>query len=342
MMLLINQLSNINSWCPNLQDICLDSLTLADLPQGATQSCLAALPKIRSLNVEDIEATTQDVLPLLSGEWISNIQALFVELRIMDVPAIVISLTPYLKKAKTIELYGENNDNHADDSTFQLLSVHCPKLEQFRCNLNVESITDAALIALGTGCPNLQRAYFDRCPHVTDAGLVALVTGCPKLENIDLLECRNFTSAGWLALAENCSGLKRLNIIGNYNIKEQDIIAIAEHCPQLVFLRVSHHCATNAVLIALGKNCLALETLDVAGPCCEIGITALAKGCTKLKYLYLYDCNAITDAAIESVLKHCLLLEDLNLPSSSHKLSQALKERLYNMIQTKQLHHLWL
>ena len=53
MMLLMNQSININSWCPNLHDICMGSLALEDFSQGTTQSCLAALPKIRTLTVDD-------------------------------------------------------------------------------------------------------------------------------------------------------------------------------------------------------------------------------------------------------------------------------------------------
>ena len=69
------------------------------------------------------------------------------------------------------------------------------------------NITDAAVLALAKGCPNLTTVNLYDCANITDAAVLALAKGCPNLTSIDLAGCRMITEEAKAALRESHEGI---------------------------------------------------------------------------------------------------------------------------------------
>jgi hypothetical protein len=88
-----------------------------------------------------------------------------------DVHEAVLSLAPFLKELRSFLMRLTDDGVGAQDATFKLLAAHCPKLEHVQFKFDYDAVTDEALVALGTGCPNLQIVEFNNCHQITDVGL---------------------------------------------------------------------------------------------------------------------------------------------------------------------------
>ena len=87
-----------------------------------------------------------------------------------------------------------------------------------KCHHN---ITDAAVLALAKGCPNLTTINLYGCRNITDAAVVALAEHCPNLTKSFLFSCANITDAAVIALAKHCRNLTTINLGGCDNITKK-------------------------------------------------------------------------------------------------------------------------
>ena len=136
--------------------------------------------------------------------------------------------------------------------------------------------SDAQLISIASGLPQLQSLDIRDCGNITDAGIIALASGCLQLQFLYITHCDSITDAGIIALASGCPQLRSLNIDGWYNI-------------------------TDAGIIALVNGLRQLQSLNI-GFCPNItddGIRALASGCLKLQSLNIHGCDELTEEGEE-------------------------------------------
>jgi EIN3-binding F-box protein len=54
-----------------------------------------------------------------------------------------------------------------------------------------DNITDAGIISLASGCPQLQSLNIGDCRNITDEGIRALARGLPQLQFLNFSDCRN-------------------------------------------------------------------------------------------------------------------------------------------------------
>ena len=90
--------------------------------------------------------------------------------------------------------------SHVEDEGLIALGQCSPQLRSLTCN-GWARITDAAVIALASGCPLLEIVQLSHA-SITDASADALAEGCPNLKMLDLFQTR-ITAAGLLALAKH-------------------------------------------------------------------------------------------------------------------------------------------
>ena len=66
---------------------------------------------------------------------------------------------------------------------------------------------------------------------ITDAGLLIIAQGCPQLKDITLIGCEKICDEGLLALAVNLPGMTSIDLCLAFKATHVGLHAIAEHCP---------------------------------------------------------------------------------------------------------------
>jgi hypothetical protein len=94
-------------------------------------------------------------------------------------------------------------------------------------------VTDAGVISVANGCPNLHTISLSGCPNVTDISVIKIAGTYPNLRSLDLTCCFTITNASIIKLAEGCPHLHSLHFDGCNEITDISIIRIAEVCPDL-------------------------------------------------------------------------------------------------------------
>ncbi|KAE8668740.1 F-box/LRR-repeat protein 12 [Hibiscus syriacus] len=74
------------------------------------------------------------------------------------------------------------------------------------------------------------------CRSVTDASIVAIAKGCPQLQEWNLALRREVRVFGWASIGSNCHNLEKLHVNQCWNLCDQGLQALIEGCKQLSFL----------------------------------------------------------------------------------------------------------
>ncbi|KAL6146570.1 hypothetical protein ACLB2K_057248 [Fragaria x ananassa] len=160
-------------------------------------------------------------------------------------------------------------------------------LDLYTCTL----VTDQALEAIGSSSCLLRFLNLRFCTKITDVGLndgVSLLCKMRVLEELDLSYIGQLTDVGGQAIS-TIRTLKKL--------KFQNVIQLTER-----------------TVVALAKNCINLEVLDLCG-CTSIAITCIDafSGHKCMRFLYLLDCscNDLRGPAFERLALGCPSLESI-------------------------------
>ncbi|CAM9135908.1 unnamed protein product [Pylaiella littoralis] len=212
-------------------------------------------------------------------------------------------------------------------------------------------VGDVTLMALGEGCPGLQRLNVRGCDGVTDVGLAWMSSGCPALEYLDVSGCVKVSNAGVTSLCEKCPLLAHLCMASLNHVTDIGVARLGAGCTRLThldmsgFVNVSDGMQRDFAFTgvqALARGCTELQTLILDG-CFQVsktalravgaqlhslkrlslarcpsltleGMSAMAKGCPSLTYLNLPNCgSAVTDAAVAAFARGCRKLKRLCL-----------------------------
>lgn len=190
-------------------------------------------------------------------------------------------------------------------NTSMLVQSIAPKFTQLQvCNLrnNRLFLSDQAVEALANHCHALRVLDLSNGPFITDVSLFALAHGCGMLERLNLSGCTRISELGLIVLAENCSNLMHLNLCGCNNAgTDQALLALGQNCIMLESLNVGWcERITDTGVVGLASRCSYLMIVDLCG-CLWItdrSVIALADNCHHLRALGLYSCVDITDAAM--------------------------------------------
>ena len=106
-----------------------------------------------------------------------------------------------------------------------------PKLNSL-C-LNHCNITDASLVGVVGGYPNLQTLDLTFCRSITDASVLEVARRCSNLQKLDLVDCSNITDASVMEVAKRCSNLQTLDLYCCDNITSACKNALRQLYPKL-------------------------------------------------------------------------------------------------------------
>ena len=161
---------------------------------------------------------------------------------------------------------------------------------------------------------------------VTDAGILMIAQGCPQLTDISLRHCKKISDEGLLALAVNLPGMTSIDLCLTSDMTCAGVSAIAERCPALVKISLSAYClstsdlvALNDLIFAIARGCPKLQTFSIlfSNEITDHSVAFLAGRCKKLRSLTVYECERVTDEAMKAVANRCPHLEKLRIGGRS-------------------------
>ncbi|KAL6012796.1 hypothetical protein ACLOJK_003285 [Asimina triloba] len=145
-------------------------------------------------------------------------------------------------------------------------------------------------------------------PGVTDAGMVALGSGPPSLQVLDVTNRRKLTDKGLVAVAKGCCNLKSLHLAGCRLVTDGLLEVLSKHCPHLeeLGLALDISCCPEITDVAFsglerGESEACLRVLKACN-CPKItvlGIGLLLKFCKSLHNLDVSSCPNITKTVCE-------------------------------------------
>ncbi|XVE65718.1 hypothetical protein DITRI_Ditri08aG0022000 [Diplodiscus trichospermus] len=193
------------------------------------------------------------------------------------------------------------------------LAQRCSYLKSL--DLQGSYVGDQGLAVVGKCCKLLADVNLRFCESLTDAGLVDLATGCgTSLKSLAMAACAKITDKSLEAVGSLCKSLESLTLDSEF-IRNKGILAIAQGCPLLKVLKLQCMNVTDDALMAVGISCLSLEMLALYSfqQLTDNGLRSIGKGCKKLKNLTLSDCYFLSDKGLEAVASGCTGLTHLEV-----------------------------
>jgi hypothetical protein len=228
-----------------------------------------------------------------------------------------------------------------DSEVCKTIALRCPLLRHL--NINDDVLDDAALIALGAGCPNLNSLALDGGtatdvgiiavarngaltrfeladnPYVTDQGLCTLAQCCPHLEMFHLSYCSVSTDAMVAALGRHCHKLRKLTV--EYRRATVHSIeawqAIAAGCPLLEVLGVANCSTVASCLASIARSCPRLKQLSTQPAEMPVEAVLAIAECCPLMEIVSPRCEQVGDEEITALALGCPNLKKLSICGTS-------------------------
>ena len=211
-----------------------------------------------------------------------------------------------------LEELGLSNQEAVTDVALRAIAAHLPKLRLLQCDccsgisdggvielvqkctslqsldLGETLITDAAGIAIGQNCPNLEELWLNRNTSITDRSLVAIAHGCARLTTLDLSGA-SLSIVGIEALAASGCRLQKLYLWNCLQITDACVAALLPKLGGAMTLDLDGTGVTVASVSMLANAVPNLEFLNIYTNSCIITYEACAalKGCRALKGLHV-------------------------------------------------------
>jgi hypothetical protein len=174
-------------------------------------------------------------------------------------------------------------------SAIPVIIEYCPGIKILEvCGDGNSSSTDASMLKLAEGCPQLESLTFLQSRSgIFSNAFMRFVDSCPRLTTLNLSE-NQLTDAILCTIVESSRDLIDLNINRNKLLTDSTLFGLANNCKQLKTLDISeNNLPTDASLIKLAENCKQLQTLDISGNShyYETSLYFLIKSCSQLRSL---------------------------------------------------------
>lgn len=204
-------IKTISKFCPNLEELDLQSCSSESLLSEYGLHELANLKKMKRINLYRVPV--KDLLLKQLIQSFSNLQHLNL---------------------------GDCQHVTECDTIMQLLSEYCKGLVSLDLWRN-KSLTDDGIKSLADGCTLLEELDVGWCSTVTNAAecISCLTSKCRKLKKLFLTALRSVSDDVINALANNCPDLEQVDVLGTGLIRPHSITRLLKECKKLRFLDVS-------------------------------------------------------------------------------------------------------
>ncbi|XP_004306230.1 PREDICTED: F-box/LRR-repeat protein 20-like [Fragaria vesca subsp. vesca] len=159
-------------------------------------------------------------------------------------------------------------------------------------NLERSRITDCGLGFLTDGsCSNtIKELVLEGCRYISDSGVSLLRKMC-VLEELSLAFCKRVTDVGGVAISA-IGTLKKLNLVSGPKVTDTTIVALAKNCLNLETLELRHNefVTGDGIRAFLGHKCL--QVIDLRGTHTSVvgcDLEELALACPSLKSIVVAE-----------------------------------------------------
>ncbi|KAL8225276.1 hypothetical protein R6Q57_017833 [Mikania cordata] len=238
---------------------------------------------------------------------------------------------------KNLEHLNLNGCQKISDYGIEAISKASPSLKIFSIYWNVR-VTDVGISHVVNNCKHIVDLNLSGCKGISNKSLKMISERYQHLESLDITRCIKITDGGLQHIMVQCSGLKSLNLYAlsrylvelclpkwnvdsvkscwNNLIYEDSYIMFSftdvayKKLSLLAHLRFLDLCGAQNLsdegLSSIAK-CKDIRTLNLTWcvRVTDVGVIAIAQGCTSLEYLSLFGIVGVTDKCLEALSKYC-------------------------------------
>ncbi|XP_071737504.1 F-box protein At3g58530 [Rutidosis leptorrhynchoides] len=199
-----------------------------------------------------------------------------------------------------------NGCQKISDKGIEAITGVSPSLKIFSIYWNVR-VTDVSISHLVKNCKHIVDLNLSGCKGISDKSLQMVSENYQHLESLDITRCIKITDGGLQHILVNCSGLKSLNLyaLSSFTDRVYKKLSLLTH---LIFLDLcGGQNISDEGLFSIAK-CKNMRTLNLTWcvRVTDVGVIAIAQGCTSLEYLSLFGIVGVTDRCLEALSEFCL------------------------------------
>nr|GEY15825.1 F-box protein At3g58530 isoform X1 [Tanacetum cinerariifolium] len=191
------------------------------------------------------------------------------------------------------------------DNGIEAITAASPSLRKISIYWNVR-VTDVGISHLVKNCKHIVDLNLSGCKGISDKGLQMVADNYRHLESLDITRCIKITDGGLQHVMVKCSGLKSLNLyaLSSFTDEAYKKISLLAHLEFLDLCGAQNLSDEGLLCIAKCKNICTLN-LTWCVRVTDVGVIAIAEGCTSLEYLSLFGIVGVTDKCLEALSKSC-------------------------------------
>ncbi|XVE96168.1 hypothetical protein REPUB_Repub02eG0198400 [Reevesia pubescens] len=214
-----------------------------------------------------------------------------------------------------LESLNLNGCQKISDKGIETITSYCPKLKVFSIYWNVRA-TDIGVKHLVKNCKYIVDLNLSGCKNLSDKSLQLVADNYQELESLNLTRCVKMTDSGLQKVLLKCSFLRSLNLYALSSFTDEAYKKISILC-HLKFLDLCGAQNLSDEGLSCIAKCKKLVSLNLTWCVCvtDVGIIAIAEGCTSLEFLSLFGIVGVTDKCLEVLSKFCsntLITLDVN------------------------------
>ncbi|KAJ9184646.1 hypothetical protein P3X46_004350 [Hevea brasiliensis] len=206
---------------------------------------------------------------------------------------------------QSLESLNLNGCQKISDKGIEAITSACPKLKVFSIYWNVR-VTDVGINHLVENGKHVVDLNLSGCKNISDKSLQLVADNYQDLESLNLTRCIKLTDGGLQQILVKCSSLQSLNLyaLSTFTDKAYKKISNLAHLQFLDLCGAQNLSDDGLSCIAKCKNLVSLN-LTWCVQVTDVGVIAIAEGCTSLEFLSLFGIVGVTDKCLEALSKFC-------------------------------------
>ncbi|KAJ8900018.1 hypothetical protein K2173_024131 [Erythroxylum novogranatense] len=206
---------------------------------------------------------------------------------------------------QNLESLNLNGCQKISDDGLEAISNVCSKLKAFSIYWNVR-VTDVGIKHLVENCKHVVVLNLSGCKNMSDKSLQLIADNYQDLESLNLTRCIKLTNVGLEQILMKCFSLQSLNLYALSSFTD----TAYKNISNLAHLRILDLCGAQYLsdegLSRIAK-CKSLVSLNLTWciRVTDLGVIAIAEGCTSLEFLSLFGIVGVTDKCLEVLSRFC-------------------------------------
>ncbi|XP_057546128.1 F-box protein At3g58530 [Amaranthus tricolor] len=204
-----------------------------------------------------------------------------------------------------LEILNLNGCQKISDKGVEAITSACSHLRVFSIYWNLR-VTDVGVQHLVKNCKHVTDLNFSGCKNISDKSMQLVADAYPELESLNITRCIKLSDGGLQYILLQCTSLKSLNLYALCGFTD----TVYKNMSLLPHLRFLDLCGAQNLsdqgLMCIAKcSCLVYLNLTWCVRVTDVGVKAIAEGCTFLELLSLFGIVGVTDESLEALAKTC-------------------------------------